>query len=97
MLDQLMRRAGASASSLAKECVVLQVEDAVTALADVVKQARMAATEERVGAWTGMQEAEVTDRLLALVDETVETLDDEGRLRAQRRVDQDFESVRISS
>ena len=48
-------------------------------------------------ALSGAQEVEVTDRLLAMVDETVEALEEKGRSLAHRRVEEDFESVRVSS
>jgi hypothetical protein len=76
------------------------VEDAVAAAADALKQARIAATAEGHGgggACGGVGEAEVTEQLLALVDETI---DDEARARAQRRlarVEEDFDHVRVSA
>jgi hypothetical protein len=76
------------------------VQDAVAALGEVERQAQMAAAGEdgsSVRALSGAQEVEVTDRLLAMVDETVEALEEKGRSLAHRRVEEDFESVRVSS
>ena len=66
----------------------------MAALTNIIKQARLEATEE-AGVVRGREgEVEVTGRLLALVDETI---DEEGRVRAQRRIEEDFEALRFGT
>ena len=78
-----------------------QVEDAVAAAAEALKQARIAATAAGQGggvACRGVGEAEVMEQLLALVDESFDG--EKARARAQRRlarVEEDFDHVRVSA
>ncbi len=77
------------------------MEDAMAAAMDALRQARLAATAEgHAGGETcrGVGEAEVTEQLLALVDESID--EEEARARAQRRlarVEEDFDHVRVSA
>ena len=66
----------------------------MAALTNIIKQARLEATEEADGVRGREGEVEVTGRLLALVDETI---DEEGRVRAQRRIEEDFEALRFGT
>ncbi len=77
------------------------MEDAMAAAVDALKQARIEATAEGHGcggSWRRGGETDVTEQLLALVDESIDV--EEARARAQRRlarVEEDFDYVRVSA